>query len=161
MHHGRLQARLQSAKFLSWGKLPGHHFRFHKVGRDGSAKTNIPHSNKSEDHIYGALFQISFQEKFILDDIENLNEGYNEYQISVETPQEIVEAFTYIAPEDFQDESLIPFDWYKAFVVLGAKMSGLPKEYIRLLEQFPEKTDHDLERSERKWTLIRDWEKPS
>lgn len=157
MHHGRLQVRLPSAKFLSWGKLTGHHFRFHKIGRDGSAKTNIPHSIKSEDQIYGALFQIAPQEKAILDKIENLHEGYEEYKISLETSHQEVQAFTYIAPDDFRDDTLIPFDWYKAFVVLGARMSGLPKEYICLLEGFPEKPDSDEERAKRKWDIIHHW----
>ena len=43
-------------------------------------------------------------------------------------------AFTYHANPARIDAALRPFDWYKDYVVRGAREHGLPADYIRELE---------------------------
>ena len=45
------------------------------------------------------------------------------------------------------ESSLLPYHWYKAFVVAGAHEHGLPAPYVRRLEQVRSVPDADVDRA--------------
>ena len=58
-------------------------------------------------------------------------------------------AFAYLAQSNSIQRDLVPFDWYKAFVVDGAHEHGLPVEYVAGLEAQPSKMDSNESRRDR------------
>ena len=53
------------------------------------------------------------------------------------------------------DRSAVPYDWYKAFALAGAKEHGLPPAYIAALEAAPPKVDLDANRAATSAALLR------
>ncbi|SFD58420.1 gamma-glutamylcyclotransferase family protein [Pseudoalteromonas denitrificans] len=126
----RLQQRTPSAKLCGCFKLVAHSLRFHKVGQDGSGKCDAFYTADNSDYILGALFEIDDIEKPMLDKVEGLGFGYDEKQVSLSSDkaQEVI-ACLYIATNI--DPMLKPYSWYKNHVLIGAKESGLPSNYIQ------------------------------
>ena len=126
----RLRARVPSADPLGCHVLEGHDLRFHKVGRDGSAKGDAYFSATSTDVIYGVLFEICASEKPALDLAEGLGNGYEIKTISVTALNGFTRsAFTYQATHI--DCKLKPYSWYMNHVLIGARESHLPEDYIQ------------------------------
>jgi gamma-glutamylcyclotransferase len=55
-------------------------------------------------------------------------------------------AVAYIATE--KDPTLVPYHWYKDFVVEGALEHGLPEDYVASLRTFQSQPDPDRRRRE-------------
>jgi hypothetical protein len=55
----------------------------------------------------------------------------------------------YIALPDFIDDSLLPYTWFKDFVVEGAKEHALPESNIKTIMDFRAKSDHDKYREKK------------
>jgi hypothetical protein len=95
------------------------------------------------------VFDISEDEKPILDTKEGLGNGYDEKSVPLTLRGEgVVHAYTYFATHI--DASLRPYEWYKYHVLHGAKENGLPEEYIRTINSIesiedPDKKRHKLE----------------
>ncbi len=142
LHPPRLRARVPSAEPLGVVRLPGWALRFHKRGEDGSGKCNLVRQETAE--AFGVIYRIQAREKVRLDRAEGLGLGYREF--GMELP-EFGRVFCYLANESHIDEALLPFDWYKAFVLAGAEFHGLPAEYRHLIEQVPHLPDPDPARS--------------
>lgn len=129
MSHSRLLQRVPSAQFVSVALLAKHDLRFHKAGRDGSAKCDAYYTGDRNDWIVGATFRIASGEKAGLDRVEGLGQGYEEKSVTLSHPDGMVfEAFTYYAT--LIDESLRPYHWYKEHVLRGCFENSLPGEYI-------------------------------
>lgn len=129
--------------------VPGFELRFHKVGRkDGTGKCNIL---SGENGVYVAIFEVDEAERRILDRCEGLGAGYNHQLIDVE---KFGSCSTYIADASAIDNSLRPLDWYREYVVCGARLHGFPAEYITALENVSADVDTDRGRSEQEWMLI-------
>ena len=125
--------------------LEAHTLRFHKIGQDGSAKCNAFHTGNPDDHVLGALFEISPSEKDHLDRVEGLNFGYDEKTVIVgEFSGAEIEAVTYYATS--LDDSLKPFCWYKNHVLVGAEETCLPAWYIKKIDEIECMEDPDSER---------------
>jgi gamma-glutamylcyclotransferase len=127
----RLTARCPSAKPLCVAEVSGHDFIYGKRGKDGSAKATLIRQDNSI--VYGVLFQIAPADLGHLDLIEGRGFGYErEDDFSVVTTGAglALKACTYLAPEEFIDRSLQPFDWYHALVLAGAAEHGLPGHYV-------------------------------
>ena len=59
MHPARLKARLPNILCISGiFTLPGHTLRFHKVGKDRSAKCDAFYTGNKADHVLGVLYEI-------------------------------------------------------------------------------------------------------
>lgn len=69
-----------------------------------------------------------------------------------------MDAWVYIAKEASDDAALRPYSWYERFVVDGARLHGLPADYIALLEGIVATEDEDPERDREKRTLMCDGE---
>ncbi|WP_206486156.1 gamma-glutamylcyclotransferase family protein [Thalassotalea sp. G2M2-11] len=124
----RLQARVPSAQKLGMYMLADHQLRFDKVGADGSGKGHASVCHNQQ--IFGVIYQIKSHEKPQLDQIEGLGHGYEIKSVTVnDLKGNSVEAFTYYATEI--DPSLQPYSWYLNHVLVGAKESGLPLEYLQ------------------------------
>lgn len=131
----RIQERVPSVSLLGIGQLRGHTLKWHKRGKDGSGKCDAEATMGNSDIVWGVLFNLGASEKFILDKYEGLGRGYDEKEVEILTTTSIVKALMYYAID--KDPSLLPYDWYKEYVVNGAREHGFPKEYIARLEKIP------------------------
>lgn len=145
MSLARLRARVPSAEKIGSFILAGHSLRFHKRGRDGSGKCDAFVTNSAEDIIVGVLFTIDADEKAHLDRIEGLGCGYENKWVCVSDGGGLeYEAATYYASS--VDGTLKPYSWYKHHVLVGARESGLPVDYIHAIERVEHLDDPDSSR---------------
>ncbi|TWX71370.1 gamma-glutamylcyclotransferase family protein [Colwellia sp. C1TZA3] len=130
----RLQERVPSAKRLETVTLKNHRLRFDMSGsKDGSGKCDSFQTNNSEDTVIGALFEINRDEKIILDRAESLGYGYDEKIVAVQNNLgEVFNALIYCAIN--VDAALIPYSWYLNHVIIGAKESEIPADYLAVIE---------------------------
>ena len=140
----RLHARCPSIVKLGVGRLEGHRLNFNKPGGDGSGKCGIEEVDTGET-VLGVLYQMKAEERLILDEIEGLGHGYVNKEVVVIVGDEEMSCFTYYPTNS--SESSPPYDWYKAFVLEGAKENGLPNSYIKLIENIVSKIDTNAKRS--------------
>ena len=128
----RLQERVPSADAIGPARLPGYELKWHKISKkDGSGKCDIVRSDRENTRVWGVLYEIDDEEKPCLDREEGLGYGYDEKLVEVDLDGQAVSAWTYYATRI--DETLLPYEWYKDFVVQGAMEHRLPEEYISLL----------------------------
>ncbi|OOZ37817.1 hypothetical protein BOW51_00710 [Solemya velesiana gill symbiont] len=139
----RLRARAPSCRVIGAGVLTGHRLSFHKIGRDGSAKCDAFHTGAQTDLVEGVLYSLAHEERVALDQAEDLGRGYNDRQVQIVTLDGKVTALTYCALPEMIDADLQPFDWYKDFVVTGARHHQLTTHYIASLEVMPSVPDPD------------------
>lgn len=84
--------------------------------------------------VYGVLYNIPKKEKSLLDKVEGLGYGYSEILAEIYINDKdccrnsLVKAVTYCATDI--DETLLPYDWYKNFVLTGAIENNFPEKYI-------------------------------
>lgn len=142
----RLRSRVPSSEFYAVASLKGYTLKFHKKSTDGSGKCNAFQTNNSEDRVVGVIFEISKAEKSCLDNAEGVGKGYTEQMVELESSNGVIKAYMYIANSDAINDTLIPYTWYKDFVVEGARQYQLPVEYIRSIETVEAKMDSDEER---------------
>lgn len=131
LHPLRLQQRVPSARPLARVELRGWALRFHKRGRDGSAKCNVIEAHDPGARVHGVLYDMLADQRALLDRVEDLGRGYRLKRLNLAAQGEI---FFYVANPGHIDEGLLPFSWYKAYVVEGARFFGLPEAYIRSID---------------------------
>ena len=144
----RLRRRVSGALSLGRAVLPAHDLRFHKVGRDGSGKCDAFFTGNSRDLIHGMVFRLEPDDKQVLDRIEGLGAGYDEKPVllSLAGGGEI-EAVTYVATH--LDPRLLPYSWYKAHVLAGARDARLPGAYVNRIRAVRAINDPDRRRRAR------------
>lgn len=146
MSLSRLGARCPSAVRLGTYYLVGHQLRYHKASADGSGKCDAFYTGESSHVIYGALFDLSEQDKVTLDKIEGLGQGYNQKRVDVINDEgELVQAITYYAT-DINTE-LKPYSWYLNHVIIGANESELPESYRMKIQNTLSIEDMNLQRA--------------
>jgi gamma-glutamylcyclotransferase len=145
MRSSRLKARTPSATPLGAGKLKGHALRWHKTGKDGSGKCDVVRTGRADDAVWGVVYTLDAAEKPELDKAEALGIGYTERRAAIHIGHETVEAWFYVAIDT--SPNLTPYDWYKAFVVEGAREHALPADYVAALEAVAAKRDDDEARA--------------
>lgn len=154
----RLSARTPSAEFQSTARLPGHKLLFNKVSfKDGTGKCGIIETGQDADHVLGVLYSIKNSELGTLDQAEGLGKGYDHktVELAVEGSADKIKALSYY-PTNIKD-GLKPFDWYKAFVVAGARENHLPDDYIQVIEDVVSVPDPDVKRAAENWQLLNDY----
>ncbi|WOH36377.1 gamma-glutamylcyclotransferase family protein [Thalassotalea fonticola] len=145
MSLNRLQERVPSARKLEIVTLKNHQLRFHMSSIDGSGKCDSFQTNNHEDIVIGALFEINKNEKWVLDRAESLGFGYEEKLVFVENSSgESFEALTYYAIKI--DASLKPYSWYLNHVIIGAKETEVPIDYLAVIESIECIEDPDKNR---------------
>jgi gamma-glutamylcyclotransferase len=142
----RIRARVPSARPLGPAVLRGHRLEWHKTGRDRSGKCDVVATNDPAHVVHGVLYEFVAAEKALLDAAEGLGAGYDEKQVEVEVEgaNGRVHAWLYCATAT--DTTLLPYSWYKALVVAGAREHALPAAYIAQLEAVIATDDDDAER---------------
>lgn len=149
LHPGRLRQRVPSAAFVGTSFLPGYSLRFHKRGRkDRSGKCNIVAGSSG---VFAAVFEIAETERAYLDRCEGLGYGYNCQEIQI---PEYGACSTYVADPCAIDDALRPVDWYKEYVLRGARFHGFPPDYIATLESVTASADSNRSRSQYEWARI-------
>ncbi len=148
----RLRERTPSATVLGRGILSGHVLRWHMVSSDGSGKCDVVMAGShAPSAVHGVVYRIARTEKPRLDQAESLGLGYRDEQLTVHLDGQAVQAWIYRALRI--DALAVPYDWYKAVVIAGAREHGLPGDYLALLHAAPTKTDPDRERARRHFAL--------
>jgi hypothetical protein len=145
-----LRARCPSAKEIGVAVVSGYALEFSKRSRDGSGKATIVRSNKSEEHVFGVVFEVAISQRPALDKVEGVGSGYdriNDLLARLQQGREMLRAATYIATD--VDRTLQPYDWYRALVIAGALQHTLPTEWIGMLEQVTPVPDPDAKRKNR------------
>ena len=108
LHPARLIARTPSAQLLGTAHLHDWSLSFHKRSKDESGKCTV---HRGSSGVHFAIFEMSANDKFTLDAIEGVGNGYDEIRLEVPA---YGECFSYIAQDTFIDASLQPYDWYKS-----------------------------------------------
>ena len=148
----RLKTRVQSAKPLGIATLRGYRLRFHKVGKDGSAKCDASHTGKDRDTVLGVLYRMRGDELDILDRIEGKGTGYDRRTLIItDSAGRDMAAEAYMATRI--DSSLRPFSWYLEHVLQGALATGLPKDYVAVIRAVPAIKDPDTQRHARELAI--------
>lgn len=149
LHPERLRRRVPSCAALGIATLDGHTLTFTKRGADGSGKCAILPTDDVRALVYGVLYRMAPEHRASLDYAEGVHGGGYE-AVTVEVTQhqgESVDAFTYVPPDRFIDPALRPYDWYKAFVVHGARHHALPAQWISRLDAVGAMADPDAQRA--------------
>ena len=136
MSSERITQRCSSSRFEAIAKVSGWKLLFNKKSKDGSGKANLVWTGGSSE-VWGVIFDISEDEKPILDKFEGLGWGYDELKLLVISDLgEEIECVCYIAlDEKYLDNGLKPYDWYKEWCLVGAREHNIPFEYIMTLER--------------------------
>lgn len=154
MSQRRLRERVPSAEFISLANLERHAIRFHKCGRDGSAKCDAYHTGDSGDSVIGVVFLIDPGHRHHLDAAEGLGNGYATKSVELLTPEHtLLEAFTYYATAI--DTQLKPYSWYHEHVLRGCRENALPASYVRRIESIACIQDDDALRASRELAIYR------
>jgi gamma-glutamylcyclotransferase len=148
----RLRERAPSAQAIGTGVLHGYTLRWHKVGQDSSGKCDIFETGNDGDTVHGVLYALSPSDKPALDAAEGLGHGYDEKEVKIHAPSGVVRAHVYYATNI--DPARVPFAWYKALVVAGARQHALPEQYIARLVAEPATSDPDDARALRNQKII-------
>lgn len=142
----RMKKRVPGAKAQGTAFLAEHQLKFHKVGRDESAKCDALYTGEAGDVVHGVLYELSEEDKEKLDKAEGLGMGYEIKEVTVVDSQgKEIQAFTYYATKI--DETLFPYHWYKNHVVRGAEEAGLPQKYLTRLFRIVSREDPDAQRT--------------
>lgn len=148
MSVSRLRQRVGTVRRIGLCRLDSHELRFHKTGKDGSAKCDAFETGQSDHFLLGSLFAIDAATKPSLDQVEGLGCGYEEKRVTVtDQSGQRFEAFTYYATSIAV--SLKPYFWYLDHVLIGARESGVPAGYLELIAQTECMEDPDTIRAQR------------
>ncbi|WP_284651645.1 gamma-glutamylcyclotransferase family protein [Flavobacterium terrisoli] len=157
MNINRLQERVPSASKLSTAFLKGYQLICNKISsKDGSAKANIIETGTDDDIVWGVLFVIDDLQKTDLDKLEGLGKGYDEKVLTfVDTTGHSHNAHVYIATDDkYLNNQLLPYDWYREFILTGAIKEQLPLDYINQLETIKSTVDPNVTRRQLNFDII-------
>ena len=135
LHPRRLLRRTSSARALGRAWLRGYRLRFHKRGRDGSAKCNAWFTGRRTDLVHGFLYRIARGERQALDRAEDVGSGYDRTRVWVSVRGRPRAVFTYLARPEAIAEGLRAHDWYLSYVLRGARHRGLPGRYLSRLRR--------------------------
>ncbi|MBY0539102.1 gamma-glutamylcyclotransferase [Patescibacteria group bacterium] len=145
-----LRDKCPSARSVGLGMAENYLLVFTKLSKDGSGKAAI--EKRGHSHTYGTVFEVNESERVLLDRAEGA--GYESEHIWIWMPskQHKERVVTYFTKEKKKD--LLPYDWYLALIIKGAKQNGLPQEYIASLEKQKNTEDNDINRDTRKKALL-------
>jgi gamma-glutamylcyclotransferase (GGCT)/AIG2-like uncharacterized protein YtfP len=152
MSTARLRERIGSVRRVAVARLTAHALRFHKRGRDGTAKCDACYTGERNDTVYGVVFGIPAHARSRLDAFEGAGNGYEPEQVTVTAlGGSTLRALTYRATHI--DTGLLPLHWYHEHVLRGALEHGLPPEYIDAIRRISVLEDPDQGRAARELAL--------
>lgn len=145
----RLRARCPSARIAGAGAAMGFDLAFSKASKDGSGKATLIAA--ADAVTPGVLFEIARAELRALDRAEGLGSGYerlDDFTIRHAATGASVSVTTYRATAT--DHALMPYDWYLALVIAGARRHDLDVGHIDRLLQIQYLVDPDRDRAGRR-----------
>ncbi len=148
LHFSRLKQRVASARVIDKAILPGYQLAFHKHGADDSGKCNII---VGDAEVHGVVYEIAEREQSLLDEHEA---GYTFHQVKVDTRTGTMPAYTYIAHDEKINHDLLPYHWYKLYVLQGALSHGLDADYCSLISLQNSINDPDAERNDHHFSIL-------
>jgi gamma-glutamylcyclotransferase len=148
LHIGRFWQRVPSARIVGKAVLLDYRLVFNKHGTDNSGKCNIM---PGAAQVHGVIYEIDAAEKELLDHYEA---GYQSRQVTVIGDDGELVAFTYIASEEMINPSVLPYHWYKLYVLHGARFHGLDPDYCSIIESQLSIEDGDADRNHRHLTFL-------
>ncbi len=74
--------------------------------------------------------------------------------IEIINNEEKIFSTIYVADVDHIDSDLLPFDWYKELVLIGARAHNFPGEYIDKIDAVIARQDLDSRRSADRWKTV-------
>lgn len=129
MYREVMLRRYPKAEYVGIARLEGWKFQYDggpKDSRSGTPVGNIVIS--ANDVVWGVIYMLQPSDKDLLDKQENVPEHYQHHIVQITTADNTkMKAFTYIRqplPVGTPDKE------YREMVVLGARGSGLPENYI-------------------------------
>lgn len=149
----RFRSRVSSAEVAGIKCLSGYDLRWHKVSnKDGSGKCNIFRTANAEDLIWGVLYRIDRNQVHLLDKAEGRGNGYRRIILNHRFNNSQIQSFSYAATKI--DYDLLPFNWYKMYVLQGAKNHDLPESYISKISLVMSKEDPDRDRTQKHFRVL-------
>ncbi len=148
LHPARLCRRIASAQLIGISYSPDWSLRFHKRSVDASSKCSISFGS---DGVHFAVYDISEGDKEILDGVEGVGSGYDVIDLQV---PDFGRCFSYKASDTHIDETLEPYDWYQALVLVGARALGFPDGYVKRIASVTATNDPDADRRREMWRLV-------
>lgn len=133
LHPLRLAERVPSSRLVGITRLVGQKVAFAKQSRDRSAKCTLVCTDSPDDAAYCAVYELDQGERHLLDRAEGLGAGYDETLFEVQVGGRAIVAFAYVAAASHLVTELLPYDWYMALVLEGARYHGFPDAYIATL----------------------------
>ena len=143
----RLKARTPSARKAGNAILSRFALAWHKIGIDATGKCDVVFTGRPTDRVHGVAWAIRRSEMPALDYHEELDTGYYACNVPIIIGAQKRLARTYRAIP--VDPALKPLDWYKRFVVEGAREHGLPDDYVARLALTPALADANSGRRSR------------
>lgn len=134
----RLIARVGPVATVARVRLEGWALCFDKRGADGSGKCTLEARPDSESH--GVIYTLSGAACATLDRIEGVGHGYAGHWLEIEN---CGPCYVYLAAARWRERDLLPFEWYKALVVAGARHHGFPAAYLSQIEAVAAVPDAD------------------
>ena len=141
----RIERRLGPCERLGAAFVPGYALAFHKRGRDGSGKCDAVRTGGRDDRLWGALFRLTGEQLAELDRIEG--PGYDRITEDVVLGRRTLAADLYVGKPGSRQSGLRPFEWYKGFVLAGAREARLPRSHVLAIEAVPSIPDPDPTRA--------------
>ncbi len=133
----RLAGRVGRAEPRGAARLAGHRLAFDKPGRDGSAKANL--RPQPGGLVWGVVYALDPDDWARLDRFER---GYDRVEVSVDGAARSLRVQTYRAARSC---AALPFAWYLALCVAGARQHGLPRHWVEQLRATPVQPDPSCE----------------
>lgn len=148
----RLRKRCRSARPIGIASAKGYSVVFFKQSIDNSGKATLRKVTEEGRQAYGILFDIKIGDLTNLDQAEGKGNGYDridKFSVNCLADGKLIQAKTYIAPVEYIDTGLKPYDWYQALVIQGALQHELPDSYIESLRDITSIIDPNLSRTSR------------
>ncbi len=123
-----MQAKAPSARFYTLGRLADYYLGFGVPTPAGTMKAGI--CPRHDTAVWGVVYAIDESDWDALDAAEP---GYAHAQLTVQTSSGPLEVTTYL-PEIWEEGEGLPSRAYLDTIIRGAKASGLPPEYVAMLE---------------------------
>lgn len=141
----RLARRVPSVRPVGAAWLAGHTLHWHLLGNDDSGKCNVVASDCATDRVHGVLFELDSARLERLHAAEG--PAYHFLELPVATAVGEYTSAIYRGRPHWLDDSLVPYDWYRDFVVHGGREHGLPEHWIDALARTPVQADDDTARA--------------
>lgn len=128
----RLSARCSSSRKVGRARAHGYALDFSMPGADGSGKATLTRTSGAVTP--GALYEIADDDLAILDHYEGRGRAYDRLdalEVEVDDLRDRVAAISYVAIT--RDLRQVPFDWYLALVLAGARHWSLDAAHLERL----------------------------